>query len=202
VPDAGRVIGGNAIPVLLSLSDSFVVTASGRCLDLLISRPEDVKPIDVAHALSNVCRFGGHVREFYSVAQHSVLVSRLVPPGYALAGLLHDAAEAYVGDLVRPLKALLQDFAGIEARVAAAVAARFGVDPSAFDSPEVRRADTVALLTERRDLLPEATGAWAEDASGLSPDRARIQPRGPRKARAEFLQRLHDLTTTPHRDVS
>jgi hypothetical protein len=187
-------------PTSLSLSDTFVVTASGRLLDLLNPRPEDVEPIDVAHALANACRFGGHVREFYSVAQHSVLVSRLVPPGYELAALLHDAAEAYVGDLVRPLKALLQDFTAIEARVAAAVAARFGIDAQDLDSPEVRRADVVALLTERRDLLPEARGTWAEEASGLAPDRGRIQPRGPCTARAEFLQRLHDLTTAPHRE--
>lgn len=104
----------------------------------------------IAHALANLCRFTGHTREHYSVAQHSVLVSMLVPAEHALAGLLHDAHEAFVGDISKPLKSILPDFRAIEYRVQAAVLASFGIE----SIPEcVHRADEQAMHLELRELV-------------------------------------------------
>lgn len=106
---------------------SSISTVSGRFFDIL--KPEDYEfDIDeIATALSNICRYTGHVNKFYSVAEHSVLVSRLVPSRLALAGLLHDASEAFVGDVSSPLKRLLPDYKRIEERVQEAIADQFGL---------------------------------------------------------------------------
>ena len=92
----------------------WIITASGKRFYLRRPTPADIDAGDVAHALAHICRFNGHTREFYSVAQHSILVSRLLPDELKLAGLLHDAAEAYCGDMVKPLKNCLKDFAEYE----------------------------------------------------------------------------------------
>jgi 5'-deoxynucleotidase YfbR-like HD superfamily hydrolase len=173
----------------------WILTASGRRFDLLAPDPATVDPLDLAHALSNLCRFGGHTRVHYSVAQHSLLVSELAGRPFRLAGLLHDAAEAYVGDVVGPLARRMREFRDIERRILDAVAVRFGVPRWHLDTPEVRHADAVALLTERTSLLPPSSHPWAEDLSHARPLRRRIAPLAPVEARDRFLQRLHDLTT-------
>lgn len=172
----------------------FLLTASGVVFDLASPRPQDVVAQDLAHALSRLCRFGGHASTHYSVAQHSVLVSTLVPPALALAGLLHDAAEAYVGDVVSPVKRLLADFAQVEARVLGAVASRFAVPLWAFHTPEVAAADRAALLAERAALLPPSPRAWVEDVGTASaPSVGRVVPWTADEARDRFLARLVTL---------
>ena len=90
--------------------DGFIGTFSGLRFWPLDPNPEKILIADIAHALAHQCRFGGHASKFYSVAEHSVHVSKLCLPEHALWGLLHDASEAYLVDLPRPLK-LLPEFA-------------------------------------------------------------------------------------------
>src|ERR1017187_2988058 len=111
---------------------------------------------DIAHALAHRCRFGGHASKFYSVAEHSVHVSQLYLPEHALWGLLHDASEAYLVDLPRPLK-LLPEFAPYreaECQLQRAVAVRFGLPP--YQPASVTEADDTMLWIEAHSLLDSA----------------------------------------------
>ena len=174
------------------MDSPWIQTASGRRFPLLAPSPEDVAIEDIAHALANVCRFAGHVREFYSVAQHSVLVSYRVPREDALAALLHDAAEAYVGDVTRPLKPLLPGSGGIEVRIMAAILRRFDL-PTEIP-PSVHAADLQMLATERRDLLTEATdGEPWPCLAGVEPLPELIAPWAPAAAKRMFLYRFYLL---------
>lgn len=171
-----------------------ILTASGLYFNFLEPAGDTVDIETIAHALSHICRYTGHVREFYSVAQHSVLVSYLVGPEHALAGLLHDAAEAFIGDMAAPLKRLLPDYKAVEKRVEAVVLAKFGLPP---DLPiEVKRADLIALATEQRDLMPKHSDVWEwETLPGIRPMTMTIIPQRSGEARSWFMQRFAELTS-------
>lgn len=168
-----------------------IMTVSGRYFDYLTPDTSELSVQDIAHGLSHICRFGGHVREFFSVSQHSVLASYLVPEGDALAALFHDAAEAVLGDVPTPLKRLLPDYAAIEARVEAAIFAKLGIGWPL--PPSVKQADLVMLATERRDLLPEHPVEWPI-LVGVQPHPQTIVPLSPKAARVQFLGRYAELT--------
>lgn len=166
-------------------------TFSGRKFWPLDPYPEDVVIEDIAHALANTCRFGGHCREFYSVAQHSVLVSRYAPPGMELLGLLHDATEAYVGDMVRPLKSSLPEYREIEDALWPAIARRFYLptcNPRQFTA--LKEVDDRMLLTERRDVLIKTDHVWSLQGEPF-PDV--VQPLSASEAEFLFLQRFNFL---------
>lgn len=169
-----------------------ILTAGGSYFNF--QEPENSRIVieDIAHALANVCRFTGHCREFYSVAQHSLWVSTVCAPQDALHGLLHDAAEAYIGDVSSPLKALLPDYKGIEKRVEAAVLAKFGLPAGMPHS--VKHADLVLLATEQRDFLPEHDDEWIV-LRGVEPLQVRLQGMSPEYAERAFMRRFQLLTT-------
>ena len=165
---------------------TWIQTYTGRRFDILDPRPEDVCLEDIAHALSMQCRFNGHCREFYSVGEHSVRVARILPPELQAHGLLHDAAEAYIGDMVRPLKQLLPAFADVERNIMLTVNFRFfGCSyPTDAAKAEIKRADNTMLATEARDLMADPPDDWGLTAE---PVERRITPWSARLAEAEFL---------------
>lgn len=137
---------------------SFIQTLSGKQFDYLSATIDDIDIEDIAVALSNICRFSGHLPEFYSVAQHSVLCSQLVSPEFAFEALMHDAAEAYCQDIPAPLKALLPDYREIEKRTDQLIRFKFGLPLE--EASVVKYADLTMLATERRDLDIDDSIPW------------------------------------------
>ena len=107
---------------------------------------------DIAHGLSQICRFAGQCTPYYSVAQHSVFVSRHVPQHLALTGLLHDASEAYMGDLHSGLKKIIPQYKEIEDRLLAVIYQKFGIPTDTLKPAEVKMADELSLIWESRHL--------------------------------------------------
>jgi hypothetical protein len=177
-------------------AEAAIQTVGGRRVQPLEAAPGDIDLEDVAHALSNLCRFGGHTRVFFSVAQHSCLVADAVAaaggsPEETLWALLHDAAEAYLGDLAHPLKhsPYGDAYRVAEERLQAVVCARFGL---AADTPaRVKRVDRSLLASERLALMADAW-EWPELA-GVDPLDVEIEPWSPERARREFLERFERL---------
>lgn len=173
-------------------SGDWILTATGRQFWPLDPAPEDVCIEDIAHSLALQCRFTGHCLEYYSVAEHCARVSRIVPPEDALWALLHDASEAYLTDLARPLKrhsGLGREYQWIEMQLMDVICERFGLPCE--EPPSVKRADDVLLMTEKRDLMAHCAQKWVETAEPL-PDV--IIPWSWDGAKSEFLLRFYELT--------
>lgn len=165
-------------------------TSTSRAFYPLDPRPSEINILDIAHSLANLCRFNGHCRKFYSVAEHSVYVSQVVPPRDAFAGLMHDATEAYCADVPRPLKRFLPGYAEIEARIWQAIADEFGLD---YDLPaSVKAADNAVLLAEKDQLLGPVPMPWSW-ADGIQPASIFIGCWSPEGARTAFLSRFYEL---------
>lgn len=169
---------------------AWILTYTGRQFWPLDPRLEDICIEDVAHALSLICRFTGHVRQFYSVAQHCVLASYLVPEEHALAALLHDASEAYLCDVARPVKRHpeMQFYLEAEAELELLINQKFHVNVYA---PEVKDVDERLLFTERRDLLPP--GHWTVDEARCYGARITPWPLW-QTAERRYLERFRSLT--------
>ena len=152
---------------------------------------EDIYIEDIAHALSNMCRFTGHCRQFYSVAQHSVLVSKHTGAvGYGMHGLLHDAAEAYLADVAKPIKPLLIGYEQIEERLMNVICDKFGISR---EMPRgVKIADARMLRTEARDLMGEPPAAW-DFPEWCEPYDDQIVAWEPELAKQKFIERFNQL---------
>ena len=177
-------------------SDGFIGTFSGLRFWPLDPNSAKILIADIAHALAHQCRFGGHASKFYSVAEHSVHVSQLCLPEHALWGLLHDASEAYLVDLPRPLK-LLPEFAPYreaERRLQRAVAERFGLAPE--QPASVTEADDTMLWIEAHSLLCSMP---VEAVRDTRPPFEITDPLLPVEAERLFLARFKELSAqNPH----
>jgi len=167
-----------------------ILTVGGKYFNLYQPHESTFGAFEIAHALSHICRFGGHTREFYSVAQHSVIASRIVSQENALAALMHDAAEAFIGDVTAPLKLLLPEYQAIEELIHNAIADRFNLPREL--PPEVKAADLVLLATERRDLMPQDDETWAL-IENVDPLPGQILPLHPQAAYQAFINRFTEL---------
>ena len=172
--------------------NAWIQTFTGIQFYFLNVQPEQICIEDIAHALSNICRFTGHCNEFYSVAEHSVLVSEYVNHNYTVAGLLHDAAEAYIGDMARPLKKIMSQFRETEKRIYKVIAEKFGI-PEVI-SAEVKEADTIMLATEKDNLMSPEPSPW-EALNGIRSiiSTPKLIPFTPRQIEVIFLEKYKEL---------
>ncbi len=138
--------------------DCWMQTLTGKKLYLLNPQPGQIDIEDIAGALSKMCRFNGHCREFYSVAEHSVLLASKAPLRYKLDALFHDASEAYIADIIRPLKPHMPGYYDKENTLMTVIAKKFGFQWPMCD--EVKRLDVAILGTERNAIMFDT----AEDA--------------------------------------
>lgn len=185
-----------AIPDEPPAAGPYLQTVSGCWVNPFDPDPSQLNIDDIAQALANLCRFGGHSRVFYSVAQHSVLVSEVVEDrgGDAedvFAALLHDASEAYLGDMPHPIKhrsALGAAFKQAEDHLEQVIRARFGIRSQ---TPMIKEADRVLLATERRAFSAERWH-WPE-LDGIEPLDVTLTAWTPDEAAGQFAQRFADL---------
>lgn len=165
-----------------------ITTFSGRPFWPFNPQACDLDIDDIAHHLSLACRFSGACRTFYSVAQHSVACSLVCDKSIAHWALMHDAAEAYLGDMPRPIKRLLPDYMEAEERILECVAHRFALPwpiPSAVKEVDVRM-----LASEWRDLMPRGHLAYLDH---VRPYDIEVQPVGPESSEAAFEMRFEEL---------
>lgn len=156
-------------------------TATGRAFFPLDPRPSEIFIADIAAALSKLCRFGGHTRKFYSVAEHCVLMAGKAPAEIALSALMHDASEAYLSDVIRPIKSSLTNYCAIEAALERVIAERFNLPFPML--PEVKRLDNAILADERDQAMTRPPKDWrlSEPPLGVA-----LQFWTPEKAAFEF----------------
>jgi hypothetical protein len=169
----------------------WIQTFTGRQFWPLDPRPAEVHIADIAHHLSMDCRYSGAGRRFYSVAEHSVLMARAVSPRHRLAALMHDASEAYLRDMVRPLKRWMPEYRTVEAAVTLAICARFEL-PAELPT-EVKEADNRILHDERVQNLAPPPIPWKEEEQ-VEPLGVTLRFWTPTEAEFWFLTEFDHLT--------
>lgn len=163
-------------------------THSGKQFWPLDPRPDEIDINDVANALSKLCRYGGHCLRFYSVAEHCVHVANAASPELALTALLHDASEAYLSDVIRPIKPFLKEYLEIEARLERAISDRFNTPCPMLD--EIKKIDNAMLWTEMLQNMadpPEPWSKWLTEA----PVVVTLQFWSPDEAAAKYLESFY-----------
>lgn len=153
-----------------------IKTYSGHYIDVFNPDPDAIDIRDIAHALSLTARWGGHTKSFYSVGSHSIWVAANLPDEFKLEGLLHDAAEAYIGDMPKPIKRHLPDFNALETILDKAIRSKFGLPLEM--SPEVKKIDYKALEYE-----------WAN----IKHNEEWINPKTNKGVEESFIELFHSL---------
>jgi hypothetical protein len=177
--------------IIKQLYGCWIQTFTGKRFDLLNPKLHQIDIVDIAHALSMQCRFGGMSQRFYSVSQHSVLVSYLVGEKDALHGLLHDASEAYLADVTSPLKhsGRMEGYLALEKHVQGLICQKFGL--SEIEPPSVKRADKLMLAIESKTLMSPRHPDWHSPVETIP---FHIDPLSQEESKKEFLRRFHQLT--------
>lgn len=170
-----------------------ILVRSGRYFDLAAPRPEDVTIEDIAGALSKICRFGGQTPRFYTVAEHcchcyDAALSDGLGLEIAKLALLHDAAEAFVGDVVKPLKIMLIDFGLIESGVQSAIEHAFNIVWDVEKIAAVKRLDMEMLIAERLEIFGDDGVQWSGQDQVTRRD-LHVEGWGPDQAEAQFMWR-------------
>jgi 5'-nucleotidase len=166
-----------------------IMLQSGAWFDFSAPASSNFTIEDVAHGLANICRYAGQCRRFYSVAEHSILVSE-VAEGYELEALLHDAAEAFMGDITRPLKQMIPKYKDIENSLEAAILNKFGLRFPL--PPAVKEADFRVLAAEQSQIMPPGTDDWVRKEN-IVPAAIVVRHLRPEHAKRAFLDRYERL---------
>lgn len=172
------------------MTEAFVQTYSGEPFYPTHPQLASINIGDIAHSLAMQCRYGGHVRSFYSVAEHCVILSHAVDPVNAKWALLHDATEAYVGDVVWPLKEKLPAFKAIEDNLMAHICTRFNLDP--VQPEQVKEYDRRIVIDERDQLMVPTRIPWPA-LEGYEPLGVVVNGWSPTEAKAEYIARFRQL---------
>lgn len=179
---------------------SWINTVSGKKVDLINPSPESICIDDIANGLSNLCRFTGQIREFYSVAEHSINVAILLkrkgmPKSAQLVGLLHDSTEAYIGDVTSPLKAMLPEYKKVEAKVEHAIMRRFGILDFHHEFRSlVKHCDLTMLHAEGQHFYGRGVeNMWSTRLPEIPFETPMVRCLPPEEARQEFLTWYDDL---------
>lgn len=179
-----------------------MISTTHSGLEFNIANPDidTINLYDISTALAKINRFNGHTKVPYSVAEHSVRVSYLLPKHLALAGLFHDAVQTYIGDLASPFKTLLNEFSDIEERIEKLIAKKFNFEYSVLKSHCIKQADLILLATEKRDLLVAGTKPW-KIPKDIEPLSKRIEPWGWLNAQHRFIGRYKELASIRHSNL-
>ena len=172
------------------ISGAVIATCSGGYFSFADPASTPVAISDIARGLANLCRYGGQINRFYSVAEHSVHASYLVPSRHAYAALMHDAGEALTGDMVKPLKEVLPDFQEVEARVEQALFTAYAVPQPLPEA--VKTADLQMLILEKEQLKGNYD-QWSWCAHVPRPPHRRLECWTPDEAYARFMERFSEL---------
>ncbi len=175
-------------------SEPWIQTYTGRKFNPINPVEGSIVIEDIAHSLAHQCRFSGHTKKFYSVAQHCVLVSYICDEFDALHGLLHDASEGYLVDVPSPLKrsSNFDAYRRLENNLQSMIYKRFGLDT--LEPKGVKRADVKLLATEARDLMSPLHSDWVQPTDPLP---FKIIPLPPQEAKDLFMKRFYELNNAP-----
>jgi hypothetical protein len=176
-------------PNVTTALEPWIETFTGKEFHFLDPTHEQIDIRDIAHSLAYTCRYTGHSRKFYSVAEHSILVSYLaIDP---LAGLLHDASEAYITDIASPIKPHLSNYKELEDMIMGRIASKFGfIYPL---DPDIKDCDSTQLKTEAKHLLRSGGYPWAHLYPTRRPHGITPNCWSPEEAEAKFLERFKEV---------